>query len=334
MCSRGSVAVIEGDRSSATTIAGAGKRHLVRREAGEDARDPVRHVEHVRGARGEQRVIERGQLRGGRHTRGQDRGHAVLALLRIRDAAPSTSVGSQAIAAWAMKIAASSSCPVGTDALGQRHQVIRGGVRGVAQPSLLRVDGIRATRPPTGSSRRRTCTHGPRATPGAAATPASRTAVNPMPPPPDGRPGRAGRRAPHCQVAATPPEDYGGPHRSLANSSFDRRRPRVVRRTRGRCRRTAPGARVEPPVEVRGEGPGGLGRRQSRVQAQREDDGLGRGGIAIDRVRAAGRQRRHRSIRGRQRARYPSSRAAFQRRTAPSNAWAPGPTASYGRRCQ
>ena len=93
---------------------------------------------------------------------------------------------------------------------------------------------------------------------------------------------------------------------------------------------------VERPVEVRGERPAaGLGCRQSRVQPQREDHGLGRGGIA-DRPRPRHRAGASASLhpRATARRRYPSSRAAFQRRTAPSNAWAPGPTASYGRRCQ
>ena len=90
---------------------------------------------------------------------------------------------------------------------------------------------------------------------------------------------------------------------------------------------------VERPVEVRGErSRRGVGRRQAGVQAQGEDDGLGRGGIA-DRPRPsrrAGAPAAHRP-----RAPAPAgTRPAAPRSSAattPSNAWAPGPTASYGR---
>ena len=100
-------------------------------------------VEHVRGARGEQRVIERGQLGRGRRARGQDRGDAVLALLadpRRRAVHERRVPGHRGMGHEDRGLVL---VALGADPLGQGHQVIGGGVRGVAQPRVLRLDGIR-----------------------------------------------------------------------------------------------------------------------------------------------------------------------------------------------
>ncbi len=183
MCSRGSVAVIDGDRSSATTIAGPDS---VTSSVGRPAR--MRAIRSATSSTSAARAASSGSSSAASWAAAAAPEARIAATpsspcSRIRDAAPSTSVGSQAIAAWAMKIAASSSCP---SAPTRSDRAIRSSAAAFAA-SRSRASSAStasaATRPPTGSSRRRTWIHGPRATPGAAATPASRTAVNPMPPP-------------------------------------------------------------------------------------------------------------------------------------------------------
>ena len=114
-----------------------------------------------------------------------------------------------------------------------------------------------------------------------------------------------------------------------ANSSFERRRPRVVRRTRGSG---AVERLEEPGVERprRGAAPSGPASAsasgEARVQPQARGSSPRRPRPPASTASAPpGGSAGAAPSAGASAARYPSSRAAFQRRVAPSNAWAPGP---------
>ena len=143
MCSRGSVAVSEGDRSSATTTAGEGQQRLLDGQAGEQACDPVRDVDHVSGTRGQDLVVQGREHRGDLGARGHDRGHAVLELVadprrgRVdqRRIPGHRSMGHKD---RGLVVVAG-----GTHALGEGHEVVRRLVRRRAQPGLLSLDRVR-----------------------------------------------------------------------------------------------------------------------------------------------------------------------------------------------
>ncbi len=174
MCSRGRVAVSDGDRSSATTTAGVGSSDS---STGRPARRrAILSATSITSAPRAERI-------GSSSAASWAATAAPAAWIAatpsspssaIRAAAASMSVGSQAIAAWAMKIAASSSCPAAPT---RSDSAIRSSAATFAASRRRAISAScapGATRPPAGSSRRRTWTHAPRATPGAAGTPVSR----------------------------------------------------------------------------------------------------------------------------------------------------------------
>ena len=139
MCSRGSVAVSDGERSSATTTAGAGSSDLLHREPGEQTRDPVRDVDHVRAAGGEDRVVERGELVGNRGTRRLDRRDPVLAGPGDPRGSGIDERGVPGHGRVGHEDRRLVLVTGGTHALREGHEVVSGLVRGGAQPRDLRI---------------------------------------------------------------------------------------------------------------------------------------------------------------------------------------------------
>ena len=150
---------------------GRGARRLLGGQTGEQPRDPVRHVHDVGRACGQHLVVEGGQHRRNVRAGGLDRRNAVLAQVPDtgrRHVDQRRVPGHRRVGHEDRGLVL---VAVGAHALGQP---MRSSAASLAA-SRRRVSSASAapgaTRPPIGSSRRRTCTHDPRATPGAAATP-------------------------------------------------------------------------------------------------------------------------------------------------------------------
>ena len=114
-----------------------GEQRFLDREAGQQPRDPVRHVDHVGGTRGQDLVLQGGQHRGHLGAGGHDRGHAVLELIADprrggvdeRRVGGHRRVGHEDRGLVLVTRAA--------HALGEGHEVVRGLVRRRPQPGLL-----------------------------------------------------------------------------------------------------------------------------------------------------------------------------------------------------
>ena len=120
-----------------------GQERLLDRQAGEQARDPVRDVDHVGGTRGQDLVVEGREHRGDLRTGGHDRGHAVLELV----ADPRRGRVDQRRVPGHRRVGHEDRGLVvvagGAHALREGHEVVRRLVRRRAKPGLLGLDRVR-----------------------------------------------------------------------------------------------------------------------------------------------------------------------------------------------